>query len=356
MKFGFILIFFALNFLHLYAEEKFKVGILNPLSGHLQEYGKNCQQGYQIAINEQSDFLKSKIDFIYEDDQSTVKSGISAFNKLLNEKNLISILLFGANIGLAVNPLSVKAQLPIIGLTGHSGFQKNNIYAFSPWIDSALEADLIAKYIKQKDYKDVAIITTENEYSIFIRKNLIENLNKNKASIVYDELIPNEINFRPLISKIKARNPELIVVNLIGESFSIFARQLGELGNKLDLISINTNATKHFLKLAGSASATNNIVFFNPYYSELFDIKNIKIKDDELGNYIFSCYLGMDFLLKAINTLLKINNLNRINLYKELSKIKSLEYENLIIPVKDRRIQFKLKKHISLDYKILPAE
>src|SRR5579859_7324318 len=63
------------------------IGVVVPLSGNSANYGKSCQQGIDLALNEinaSGGARGRQFRAIYEDDKAQAKDGLTAAQKLIN--------------------------------------------------------------------------------------------------------------------------------------------------------------------------------------------------------------------------------------------------------------------------------
>ena len=349
------ILLFLLTF-NLYAEDKYQIGILNPSSGKFQDYGANCLKGYQEAMTQLNPATKEKLQFIFEDDQSTVQGGLNAFHKILREKNLIASFLLGSHIGVAINPLSNKNKLPVFGLSGHPDFLTNNEYSFGFWFDSKSEAQLISKYILDKKFQKIAIFTLESDFSIYNRKFLKSFIEGKDVEIVFDEIVYNETDYRTLITKLKSKKPDIIFLNVAAENFYLIAKQLYEQSITTQKITVTASATEKYFRLAGDSKATDNTIVYVIDYAQKYILKKPIIKDSPLPAYVYGCYMGMKFLLTEVEKLLAHNNLSKETLYWNLLDTKELVIDGIKTPIKDRRIEHQLKPFTVKDYKLVPVD
>ena len=96
--------------------EKFKVGVIAPLSGPLAEYGLAAKNGIEMAKNKNPENFKN-IEFIYEDSQWVPKMALSAFDKLRSVDKVSIVLNWGNPTTEALAPVAELSKTPLIGMT-----------------------------------------------------------------------------------------------------------------------------------------------------------------------------------------------------------------------------------------------
>lgn len=99
-----------------------KVGVIGPLTGSASTYGQSVKNGVELLQNEVNTaggIDGKQIEFIFEDDQADPNSAIQAFNKLVNNDKVVSILgAVTSGSALAIAPNSTTQKIPLITPTG----------------------------------------------------------------------------------------------------------------------------------------------------------------------------------------------------------------------------------------------
>ncbi len=95
-----------------------KIGVLVPLTGSAAEYGKNAENGIELAtkeINNNGGVDGRKLELFVEDTKCDSKESLTSFNKLV-EVNDVSVLLGTACSSevLSIAPLLSDKKIPII--------------------------------------------------------------------------------------------------------------------------------------------------------------------------------------------------------------------------------------------------
>ena len=94
------------------------VGLVLPITGRLASFGLPIQRGFELAVEEvnNSQLSDVKLQFITEDDQSTIEGAVAAYNKLIHQDGVSAI--FGPTTS-----GQAEAAFPIA--------QQNRVVAFS---------------------------------------------------------------------------------------------------------------------------------------------------------------------------------------------------------------------------------
>ncbi|NDC38085.1 MAG: hypothetical protein EBZ48_08530, partial [Proteobacteria bacterium] len=99
------------------AQEKFRVGVLLPLSGAPSEYGVAAKNGFELAIQENPELFKN-VDFVFADTQYDSKKTISGLQKLRFEDGISAAYVWGYGPNQAVSPIAEKQLFPLFAMSG----------------------------------------------------------------------------------------------------------------------------------------------------------------------------------------------------------------------------------------------
>lgn len=324
--------------------EPASIALISPLTGKFQEQGAECNLGYQFAIDEAPVALTQSLNFVYEDDQSSPKMASSIAQRLLADKNLIALSVFSSSTALAINPISVRTQTPLLALSSHPDVRKNNPYSFPHWIDANQEAEFFYENIRDENKTKIAIVTTENDYTLIVRSIYLElaaKTEKSHLAVLNDELINDGIDPRSLVLKILQNNPEIIFLNVLGPDFPNLLKFLHQNRYTGKIYSVASNARKNYLEAAG-IDASQGTIFLGPDYRQPDFVRHLKNQTSSAEwTYAFCCYLGLKRALKAFEKLDAKEKTNRNQFFEELKKIKEIPIgKNQVIPSPDRGVKF----------------
>lgn len=326
------------------------IGVMNPLTGKFAIHGESCLEGQKLAIRELNEDVAKKINFEFEDSLSTTQGGLLSFNKFILNKNLLSVLFLGSNVGLAINPLSLKEKVPIMGIAGHKDYIKNNPYAFNSFLDSKSEAIKISDSILKKNYERLAIITLDFDFTLYMREEIKNHLSGSNVKFVFDETIHSDTDFNSLIARLRSKKPDVLVINHTGDTFPLLLRQLYQQRITFDKITINANASEVYFKSAGVKEVSNGIVLFQINFPDNF-IKQIP-ENVPLPAYSYTCYTGASFVLKSIESLNAEGNINRENLANNLNNSSKIKSNFAELEIKEKVINYTLQPLRVQDYKL----
>jgi branched-chain amino acid transport system substrate-binding protein len=215
-----------------------KVGVAEALSGGAAQYGTAIRNGFQLAadeINAAGGINGNKIQLVVEDEQGKKEEAINVFKKLIFQDQVLMV--FGptlSNSAQAADPIAQGAKTVVFGTSNTAdGITSIGDFVFR---NSVTEADVLPETlkmaVKKAGVKKVAVlygnddVFTKSGYDNF--KKALEDL---KIPVTTTETFAKgDVDFKAQLTKIKATNPDAIVLSALlaeGAPIMVQARQLG---------------------------------------------------------------------------------------------------------------------------------
>jgi len=215
-----------------------KIGVAEALSGGAAQYGVSIRNGFQLAadeINAAGGVNGDKLQLVIEDEQGKKEEAINVFKKLIFQDKVLMV--FGptlSNSAQAADPIAQAAKTVVFGTSNTAdGITSIGDYVFR---NSVTEADVLPETIKmavkKSGIKKVAVIYgnddvfTKSGYDNF--KKALETL---KVPVTTTETFAKgDVDFKAQLTKIKATNPDAIVLSALlaeGAPLMVQARQIG---------------------------------------------------------------------------------------------------------------------------------
>ncbi|MBM4264190.1 MAG: ABC transporter substrate-binding protein [Deltaproteobacteria bacterium] len=220
------------------ASAQIKLGAAEALTGNAAQYGLPIRKGFELAmgeINAAGGINGRKLELIIEDEQGKKEEAINVFKKLIFQDKVL--MLFGptlSNSAQASDPVAQGAKVVVFGTSNTAdGITSIGNYVFR---NSVTEADILPVTLKvalqKTGLKKVAVLYgnddafTKSGYDNF--KRALEGL---KIPVTTTETFAKgDVDFKPQLTKIKASNPDAIVLSALvaeGAPVMVQARQLG---------------------------------------------------------------------------------------------------------------------------------
>jgi branched-chain amino acid transport system substrate-binding protein len=220
------------------AAAQIKIGAAEALTGNAAQYGTPIRKGFELAIGEingSGGIHGQKIELIIEDEQGKKEEAINVFKKLIFQDKVL--MLFGptlSNSALASDPVAQSANVVVFGTSNTAdGITSIGNYVFR---NSVTEADILPATLRvatrKTGLKKVAVLYGNDD--IFTKSgydNFKKALHDTKIPVTTTETFAKgDVDFKPQLTKIKASNPDAIVLSALvaeGAPIMVQARQLG---------------------------------------------------------------------------------------------------------------------------------
>ena len=215
-----------------------KLGAAEALSGPAGQYGQSIKNGFLLAVDEinaAGGVKGNKISLLIEDEQGKKEQAIDVFKKLIFQDKVLMV--FGptlSNSAQAADPIAQAAKIVAFGTSNTAeGITSIGDYVFR---NSVTEADVLPETLrvaaKVANVKKVAVlygnddVFTKSGFDAF--KKALDDL---KIPVTTTETFAKgDVDFKAQLTKIKASNPDAIVLSALiaeGAPIMVQARQLG---------------------------------------------------------------------------------------------------------------------------------
>ena len=220
------------------ADAQFKIGAAEALTGNAAQYGTPIRKGLELAlreINGSGGINGQKIELLVEDEQGKKEEAITVFKKLIFQDKVL--MLFGptlSNSAQASDPVAQSAKVVVFGTSNTAdGITSIGNYVFR---NSVTEADILPVTLRvaaqKTGLKKVAVLYGNDD--IFTKSgydNFKKALRDLKIPVTTTETFAKgDVDFKPQLTKIKASNPDAIVLSALvaeGAPILVQARQAG---------------------------------------------------------------------------------------------------------------------------------
>lgn len=340
----------SITSLHAESPESINIGSLTALTGNAATQGVPCKNAFLVSLarrNELANKKQTQINLTIGDTQRSAAPAVTEFTQMLSSQNLIGAAIEGSPVGMAINPLSLKNQIPIVGAVGHRDFTTDNKFAFSMWPSTEAEGSAIAKGIMTSNHSKIAVISVEDDYTLSVRDSFVAALSSSSIDIIANvEVQPKEINFSSILLKIRSKNPDAIFVNTGFGQSGIVVKKIRELGMKVAIYANFLASTVGEIESAGPAAEgmiNTQVDFDKKKLSEIF--KKYEYPLLEPTTLAYTCLVSMEFILQSVDASQGLVS-TPDELYQSLLKQEKVEVLDEQIPIKNRRAIYKFRKQI----------
>lgn len=215
-----------------------KIGSAQALSGGAAQYGISIRNAQQLAveqINAAGGINDNQLVLVVEDEQGKKEEAINVFKKLIFQDRVLMV--FGptlSNSAQAAFPIANAAKMPVFGTsTTADGLTTIGDYVFR---NAVTEADVlpvtVKAAVKAAGVEKVAVLYGNDD--VFTKSgydNFKKTLDDQNITVTTTETFAKgDLDFKAQLTKIKASNPDAIVLSALmaeGGPVMVQARQIG---------------------------------------------------------------------------------------------------------------------------------
>lgn len=254
------------------AEEKevIKIGVILPLTGKAAQYGKESQQGIELAkeeLNLNRELKQFKIEVFYEDSKFDTKEGVSAYQKLRNFNNIPIVITGASQVSLAISPLANQEKILQMAIFSSTPkYTSPRDFTFRVATRSEVEDGELAKFVVPK-YKNIALLYINNEWGMGHLEAILPIIKKLKGNVLIEEkFLLEDTDFRTQLTKIKAKNPEAVFLLAEAKNAGLILKQAKEMGLKVVWFGIRSLQSEELFTIAGDAA--DGLIYTYPFDPE----------------------------------------------------------------------------------------
>jgi len=322
---------FVLSFLFLIsvavpsgAQNTLKIGAPQPMTGPDAPFGSKFKKAYDLAleeINAKGGVQGKKLEVIIEDHQAKNPLAATVTEKLISQYNVLA-LTGGRASGQAVEIASVAQRLKTPYVVDHPSADIITSKGFE-WIfrnnpTGSIYPQAFNKFISEVPGalpKSAAVVYDNTVFGKTIANSAMAFLKSKNVPIVNDEAYSvNTLDFKPLMTKVKAQNPDFLLMVAVSTTDAILlTRQAKEIGvaprafvgfgGGFGVADIATELGTLSENVFSSAawSGNPNEAETKAFYKKFFDKYNFYPKEHEVEGYAV-IYILADALKRAVLT------------------------------------------------------
>lgn len=295
------------------AQETVKIGVVQPLTGPVAYDGTIYVNTVKMLVDEMNakgGVLNRKIELVVEDGACNPAQSVNAAEKLATRDRVVALLgAFCSTSTAAMMEVARKHRIPhITGIsTAAQLTEQNNPYFFravatTPMLGAAFGRELPAA-VKGKRF---AFLVINDDWGRTMVSSYPPSIQQAGGIIVGTEFFQSsELQFLPYITKIKATNPDAIILAANTQHAVALSKQIRELGINAPLIGEGSWTSDSYLKLAGpAAEGVYGLVEYvytirNPINDAFVKMSRDKLKDNP-SKFAGAAHNGIHIMVDAI--------------------------------------------------------
>lgn len=295
-----------------------KIATQSPLSGDQSAVGEGIKLGTQLAIEKLKgpiEKLGFKVDLVPFDDQAKPDVGVANARNMITDKEILAVI-GHYNSGVAIPSSEVYKE---VGLVEISPANTNPVVTDRnlPNVNRVCGRDDVqgavgAEFAKSLKIKTAYVIHDKTTYGQSVAEFFRDNAKKAGIEILGFEGTEEKSNFDPILTPIRAKNPDLIYFGGIYSQGAPLFKQAREKGIKAKLLGPDGLDSSDLAKIGGDAvvgmyytTAAGPVAFY-PKAKDFVKAYKERFKK-EPQPYGAESYDATAIALKAIEDVLKAN-------------------------------------------------
>ncbi|KZL93257.1 ABC transporter substrate-binding protein [Clostridium magnum] len=216
-----------------------QIGAVLPLSGDIAALGQSSKNALQLLeeqVNSKGGVLGKKVKFIIEDDENKPANSANVAQKLITQKVVGIVGSYSSKCSIAMGPVVNSAKLPMItGTSTNPKVTEAGEYVFRACFIDPFQGTVIAKFASEDLKAKTAAVLYDvgNDYSKGLAEFFQDGFKKAGGNVVGVETYANgDQDFNAQLTKIKALNPDVLVLPDMYSNVGLITKQARALGIK----------------------------------------------------------------------------------------------------------------------------
>ena len=265
------------------AADKLRVGVPLVLSGDAASEGKDF---YNVLTFANEKLAQGRVELIVDDERCDATQAVTIAQRFTQVDKVQYIAGFCCSHSLlAAAPIFEKNRVITIGLsTGAPQISSAGDYVFRTIPSLTTAAEKLYAYSSQR-FKRVVVLAEDTEYAQGLADSFTSFNTSARLQIMRETYLPGSTDFRALLQRVRASNPDALLLLPQMESGMInMYKQILDLGWKVPVLSAYYPAYAEFLKTFGARA--DGIVYADlPSPVDVLEGDNIALWHEFLKRY-----------------------------------------------------------------------
>lgn len=254
-----------------------RIGANFGLTGGIATYGNSSKNAVEMAIKEinaNGGILGKQLVVVFADNRNEAAESAAAATKLITRDKVVAVLgpIASSNV-LAASQIHMDNKIPLLTATATSPkvtvdeAGKVKDYIFRACFTDSFQGTVMANFTTKSLRAKTAAIMVDNssDYSKGLTQVFKDSFVKAGGTIIAEEAFQKkDQDFRATLTKIKARNPDVIFIPAYYEEAGKIVKQARELGFNGTMLGTDGWDSPKMVEIAG-AVALNGTYFSNHY-------------------------------------------------------------------------------------------
>lgn len=239
------------------AADTIKIGHVCSITGWAGMLGSHQRDAMQAMVenaNKRGGILGKQVEAFIEDDQSNPTTAVVAATKLLKDVKVdVLVAATLSDCAMAIAPAAEQEKTPYIVTSPVDIPFKKFVFPVGPG-DKRMAAHTMELAVTQLGAKKIAILHDTALYGMQGYKFMMNELKDHPAAkvIITEKFDPKDTNMVPQLTKIKAANPDLLIIYATGAPGAVVAKNYKQLGMTTPVLGSGGLGMPDVVKLAGT--------------------------------------------------------------------------------------------------------
>jgi len=248
--------------------DKIILGAAVSLTGKYSSNGVHTQNGYNLAVERINSMGGIKVggktykfEIIYYDDESNSGRAAQLAERLIKQDGVQFMLgPYSSGLTKAMAPVTEKYKIPMVEANGASRslFTKGYKYLFAVLAPANLYLDVAIDLAVEKNGGKpvkIAMAFEQDAFSQDVRLGIVDAAKRTNSKIIIDDKLPKELNdMAATLSKVKATNPDVLVVSGHTKGALTAVRQISEMKVDVKMLAMTHCDAAKLSKQHGKAA------------------------------------------------------------------------------------------------------
>ena len=262
-------------------DKDIKIGMVYELTGNTASYGTSAANGAKLAfkeINASGGVLGKQIKIVSADNKGEPSESANAMSKVISQDKVVAVTGFTvSSCGIAASAVAEANKIPFVAaatvnpkVTFDERTGKVKDYTFRACFIDSFQGTVGANFALNglKASKTAIMTDSSSDYSKGLTDIFRSTYVKAGGKIVAEEsYLQKDQDYKPILTKIKAQNPDLLYIPVYYEDVGKIIKQARELGMTIPVLGADAWDSPVLVEMGG-AQPLNNTYFTNFYSIE----------------------------------------------------------------------------------------
>ena len=262
-------------------DKDIKIGMVYELTGNTASYGTSAANGAKLAfkeINASGGVLGKQIQIVSADNKGEPSESANAMSKVISQDKVVAVTGFTvSSCGIAASAVAEANKIPFVAaatvnpkVTFDERTGKVKDYTFRACFIDSFQGTVGANFALNglKAGKTAIMTDSSSDYSKGLTEIFRSTYVKAGGKVVAEEsYLQKDQDYKPILTKIKAQNPDLLYIPGYYEDVGKIIKQARELGMTIPVLGADAWDSPVLVEMGG-AQPLNNTYFTNFYSIE----------------------------------------------------------------------------------------